>query len=91
MEPGLLAELSSSERATLRYVAFGIAETKLSTATVERLKALALVESKNQQLVLTELGKARFAALSSHQPFIDPNSVEFTVALSKALGFKNIE
>ena len=91
MEAGLLAELSSSERATLRHVAFGIGETNLPTANVERLKALALVESKNQQLVLTELGKARFAAFSSHQPFIDPNSVEFTVALSKALGFKNIE
>ena len=29
MEPGLLVELSSSERATLRHVAFGIAETNL--------------------------------------------------------------
>ena len=57
MELGLLVELSSSERATLRDVAFGIAETNLPTANVERLKALALVESKNQQLVLTELGR----------------------------------
>ena len=91
MEPGLLAELSSSERATLRHLAFGIAETNLPTANLERLKSLALVERKNQQLVLTELGKARFAALSSRQPYIDPNSAEFTAALSKALGFKNIE
>ena len=91
MERGLLVELSSSEQIALRQAAHGTAESNLPAASVERLKALSLVESKDQKIVLTELGKARFAALSRHQPYIDPNSIEFTAALSKALGTKNIE
>jgi hypothetical protein len=91
MERGLLVELSSNDQVILRRVAHGIAESSLPAASVNWLNALSLVERKDQKIVLTEVGKARLAALSSHQPYIDPNSAEFTAVLAKALGVRNIE
>ena len=88
MEPGLLAELSPTEEVTLRRAAHGIAESSVTAASLERLKLLSLVECKDRMILLTELGKARFAAFSRHQPYVDPNSGEFTAALAKALGVK---
>jgi hypothetical protein len=91
MEPGLLVELSSTEEVALRRAARGLAESSVTAANLERLKLLSLIVSKDRIILLTELGKARVAAFSRHQPYIDPNSGEFTAALAKALGVKNIE
>lgn len=90
MEAGLLVELSPKEEIALRRVAQGIVEQNTqSSESIERLKALMLVEGKGEKVVLTELGKARLAGLTRHQRYIDPNSSEFEAALAKALHMRN--
>jgi len=90
MEAGLLVELSPNDENTLRRVAQGIAEPHtLLPESIERLKEFMLVEGKGEKIALTELGKARVAALIHHQRYIDPKSSEFEATLAKALHVKN--
>jgi len=60
MERGLLAPLSPNEQTALRRVASGISKPKhLRSASVARLKLLALVEEREGRIRLTPLGVAR--------------------------------
>jgi hypothetical protein len=64
MTRGSLAALSPNEETTLRRVALGVTKAAtLSKLDVARLKALALIEDKDGELVLTGGGRARYLAL----------------------------
>lgn len=61
MERGLLAPLSPNEQTALRRVANGISKLgHLRTASIARLKLLALVEEHDGRIRLTSLGTRRW-------------------------------
>ena len=63
MARGLLVPLSPNEQTALRRVANGISKPKqLRSTSLERLKALALVEEKEGRIRLTALGAQRCLA-----------------------------
>jgi hypothetical protein len=69
MERGLLAPLSPNEQTTLRRVANGISKPKhLRTASIARLKLLALVEEHDGRIRLTSLGSRRWRSDTGDSP-----------------------
>jgi hypothetical protein len=64
MEQGLIAPLSSHEEVTLRRLALSISSAKqLPARDVAYLIRLRLVEEKEAQLTLTNIGRQRYQAL----------------------------
>ena len=63
MERGLLVELSPNEESALQRIAIGFDQTGLRLDYLTRLKLLALVEARDNALVLTALGAQRIATL----------------------------
>jgi hypothetical protein len=69
MERGLLAPLSPNEQTALRRVANGISKPKhLRTASIARLKLLALVEERGGRIQLTPLGTQRCRSDAGYSP-----------------------
>ena len=64
MTRGSLAPLSPHEETTLRRVALGVSKAAiLAKLEVKRLKALALIEERDGELRLTDMGRERYLAL----------------------------
>jgi hypothetical protein len=66
MERDLKAPLSPHEEVTLRRIGLGISEAKhLLARDVKRLKALSLIQERENHLRLTPTGRKRYQALAN--------------------------